>query len=323
MVRSSSLAALVLASGLAITVACSGALGCSSDTTTLAPSGTSGTSGASGTSGTSGDPPGTSGDGGTSGASGGTSGTSGASGDAGTSGTSGNPATALTAGKTTRTFMAAGKSRSVVVVVPPAVSAGKLPLVVALHGNGDTAGNFITGTTTLEALAASKGFVLAAPQGITQNISVFGQMVNGVDWDPYRNAADGNIDLPLLDAIFADLGASSSVDATKLVVFGYSQGGYMAFRYGMDASASLACTGLIGAANPLGPQLTAAAPRKIPVALQIGTNDGALSQAQSTKADLEGKSFPLDYHEIQGAGHVPVAGGVTVPLTYCLAQVKP
>ena len=165
--------------------------------------------------------------------------------------------------------------------------------------------------------------MLAAPQGITQDISVFGQMVNGVDWDPYRNVADGNIDLPLLDAIFADLGASSSVDATKLVVFGYSQGGYMSFRYGMDTSATMSCTGLIGAADPLGPQLTAAAPRKIPVALQIGTNDGALSQAQATKADLEGKGFPLDYHEIQGAGHVPVAGGVTVPLTYCLGQSKP
>ena len=38
---------------------------------------------------------------------------------------------------------------------------------------------------------------------------------------------------------------------------------------------------------------------------------------------LEGKGFPLDYHEIAGAGHVPVAGGVTVPLTYCLGQSLP
>ena len=299
MLRSSRLAALVFTSGLAIAVACSTSLGCSSDTTTLSPGGDGGTSGTT---------------------SGGTSGTSGTSGDGGSSGGSG---AALSPGKTTRMITAAGKSRSVIIVVPTGIAAGKAPLVVALHGNGDTNTNFISGTTTLESLAQSKGFVLAAPQGIAQNISIGGQMVNGVDWDPYRDVSAGNIDIPLIDAIFADLGASSSVDASKHVVFGYSQGGYMSFRYGMDKSAALACTGLIGAANPLGPQLISAAPRKIPVALQIGTNDGAIGQARNTKSALESAGFPLDYHEIQGAGHVPVAGGVTVPLTYCLGQTLP
>lgn len=238
--------------------------------------------------------------------------------DGSTSSSSGGPGAALTAGKTTQTIKVAGKDRSVIVVVP--TGAGPFPLVIALHGNGDTNEGFISQTTTLASLAASKGFVLAAPQGITQTITVQGQTVPGVDWDPYRSTADGNIDLPLLDKIRTDLGASSSIDSKHIVVFGYSQGGYMSFRYGMDASASLACTGVIGAANPLGTQLTAAAPRKIPVALQIGTADGAIGQARSTKSDLEAKSFPLDYHEIAGAGHVPVAGGVTVPLTYCLGQ---
>ncbi|MEA2748843.1 MAG: polyhydroxybutyrate depolymerase [Myxococcales bacterium] len=311
MVSSRRLAALVVASGLVVALACGGSLGCSSDTSTLS---ATGDGGASGTSSAAGDPDAS--------ATSGTSGT-GTSGTTADGGSSGDPATALTPGKTTRTFTAAGKSRSVIIVVPTTVAAGKVPLVVALHGNGDTNTNFISVTTTLESLAESKGFVLAAPQGISQNISIGGQMVNGVDWDPYRDAAGGNIDLPLIDAIFADLGASSSVDASKHVVFGYSQGGYMSFRYGMDNSAALACSGIIGAANPLGPQLTAGAPRKIPVALQIGTNDGAIGQAQNTKADLESKGFPLDYHEIQGAGHVPVAGGVTVPLTYCLGQTKP
>jgi len=219
--------------------------------------------------------------------------------------------------------MAAGKSRSVIVVVPTTIATSKLPLVIGLHGNGDTNSGFISQTTNLEALAESKGFVLAAPQGITQNVTVGAQTVPNVDWDAYRSAADGNIDLPLLDAIRAEMVGSGSVDTKKLIVFGYSQGGYMSFRYGMGTSATLACAGLIGAASPLGPQLTAAATRKIPVALQIGTADGAIGQARNTKADLEAKAFPLDYHEIAGAGHVPVAGGVTVPLTYCLGQTLP
>ena len=304
---------LVLAAGSLVVVACSsddpaGTSGSSSSSGGDADGGSSGTSGASGTSGTSG----------SSGASG-TSGTSGTSGSSGSSGGSGT----LVPGKTTRTIMAAGKSRSVIVVVPTTIAASKLPLVIGLHGNGDTNSGFINMTTTLEALAESKGFVLAAPQGITQNITVGTQTVPNVDWDAYRSAADGNIDLPLLDAIRTEIVGSGSVDTKKVIVFGYSQGGYMSFRYGMDTSATLACAGLIGAANPLGPQLTAAATRKIPVALQIGTADGAISQARSTKADLEAKTFPLDYHEVAGAGHVPVAGGVTVPLTYCLGQTLP
>ena len=206
------------------------------------------------------------------------------------------------------------------VVVVPTGKTDPLPLVIALHGNGDTNSGFISQTTPLESLAQSKGFVLVAPQGITQNITVGSQTVPNVDWDPYRSTGDGNIDLPLLEAIRTGIGASASIDPKHIVVFGYSQGGYMAFRYGMDASASLACAGVIGAASPLGPQLTAAAPRKIPVALQIGTNDSAITQARSTKDDLTQKSFPLDYHEIQGAGHVPVAGGVDVPLAYCLGK---
>ena len=309
------MAAGVLLSGLAVAVACSTSFGCSGESsspTTSSSGGTEDDGGSSGSSGTSGTP-------GTSGS----SGTSGTSGSSGASGTSGDPATALKPGKTTRTIKAAGKDRSVVVVVPSTIGTTKLPLVIALHGNGDTSAGFITVTTTLEALAESKGFVLAAPQGIVQTITVGSQTVNGVSWDPYRTAANGNVDLPLLDAIVTTLSATTSIDAKKLIVFGYSQGGYMSFRYGMDTSATFACAGIIGAANPLGPQLTAAAARKIPVALQIGTNDGAIGQARNTKADLEMKTFPLDYREIQGAGHVPVAGGVTAPLTYCLGQTLP
>jgi hypothetical protein len=33
--------------------------------------------------------------------------------------------------------------------------------------------------------------------------------------------------------------------------------------------------------------------------------------------------FPLDYHEIAGAGHVPIPGDPTVPLDYCLGQTLP
>jgi len=195
--------------------------------------------------------------------------------------------------------------------------------VIALHGNGDTNAGFIKGTTQLESLAASKGFVLAAPQGITQNVTVGTQTVPNVAWDPYRTKAAGNIDIPLIEAIREELSASGSIDTKKMFTFGYSQGGYMSFRFGMDESASMSCLGVLAAASPIGNSLSASAARKIPVALQIGTNDSAIGNARSTKTDLEGKAFPLDYHEIAGAGHVPVPGDLNVPLDFCLSKSAP
>lgn len=229
----------------------------------------------------------------------------------------------LSPGKATRTITAAGQQRSVLVVVPAAVAQKKLPLVIALHGNGDTSAGFVTATTSLESLAAQRGFVLAAPQGITQTVTVGAQTVPNVDWDAYRTVAAGNIDLPLVDAIRAELVASGSVDTKRVFTYGYSQGGYLSFRYAMETSASVSCGAVLAAASPLGSQLVASAARKVPVAMQIGTNDYAISAARATKQALEQGGFPLDYREIQGAGHVPVPGDAAVPLDWCLGQSLP
>jgi poly(3-hydroxybutyrate) depolymerase len=295
----------IVALSCLLLIACSG-----DDGGSLGPSGSSGSSGSSGDPSSSGGPGGSSGSSGTGG------------GSSGTSGSSGSSAGTLAAGKTTKTYSVAGKERSVLLVVPEVVATKKLPLVIALHGNGDTNTSFVTVTTKLESIAGSKGFALAAPQGISQTIAIGNQTIN-VNWDAYRAKSAGNIDLPLLDAIREDLVATGSIDATKVFTLGYSQGGYLSFRYGMDTAALVSCAAVLAAANPIGPSLTAAAARKVPVALQIGTKDGAINQARSTKADLESKQFPLDYREIENAGHVPVPGDLNVPLDYCLGQTKP
>ena len=58
----------------------------------------------------------------------------------------------LKAGLSTMTFTIAGQARSVIVYVPAAVTTGRIPLVLGLHGNGDTNTNFIA-TSGLKALA--------------------------------------------------------------------------------------------------------------------------------------------------------------------------
>ena len=240
-----------------------------------------------------------------------------------TGGSGGGQPGQLTPGQTTLTLDAAGQSRSVILRVPNAVTQGPVPLVIALHGNGDTNSNFIA-AIGFAALADQDGFVLAAPQGISQSFNYMGQQLNGIDWDAYRPVSGGNIDLPMLDALRTQLVATGSIDTKRIMVFGYSQGGYMSFRYGMDAAASLACTAVGAAANPLpGSNLVSSAARKIPVAIQIGTQDWNIGGAQSTHTELLQNGNPLLYNEIQGAGHVPFPGDPKVPLDWCRGQTLP
>jgi poly(3-hydroxybutyrate) depolymerase len=231
----------------------------------------------------------------------------------------------LTAGTTTLTMTVAGYSRSVLLHVPSAVTGHELPLVIALHGDGDTSANFVSETTTLEAKSDADGFVLAAPQGITRDVVVGSQTVPSVDWDPY-NDAPTNIDLPLLDQIRTQLVATGSIDPKNISVYGYSQGGFMSFRYGMTAAANLSCAAVLAAGDPFGgemPALVTGAARKIPVSIQIGTDDSLLSTAQAAKTELTTNGNPLDYHEISGAGHVPVPGDFSVPLDDCRGRSLP
>lgn len=271
---------------------------------------TGGTGGAGGSSATS-----------TSTASASTSSTSSTSTSSSTSSGSGGGGGALTPGTSTRSYTVAGKNRSVLVVVPELASSQPVPLVIALHGNGDTSSNFIQ-TSGLAGFANSRGFILAAPQGITQTITVGSQTVPNVSWDAYRTTAEGNIDLPLLDVIRAELVASGSVDAQRIFPYGYSQGGYMSFRSAMESAAVLSCGAVLAAADPFGGGggLIQSATRKIPISIQIGTKDWTIDMARATRDALQQGGFPVDYHEIQGAGHVPLPGDAAVPLDYCLSQ---
>lgn len=213
----------------------------------------------------------------------------------------------------------AGMERSAILHVPAAAAQRQLPLVIALHGNGDTANNFVT-ALGLVGLADSLSFILISPQGITQNLTIGMTMIQ-VSWDAYRGVPDGNIDLPLLESLRSELVASGSVDTQHVVVFGYSQGGYLSFRYGMEAATLLSCADVAAAANPLtGGPLIMSAKRRIPVALQLGTLDSALGNARATRDELTRYSHPVQYNEIAGAGHVPFPGAVRLGLDYCLTQ---
>jgi len=226
----------------------------------------------------------------------------------------------LLPGRSTIQLSVAGATRNVLLVVPDQVLNNQCPLVIALHGNGDTAANFVA-SIGLDIAAAARGVILAVPQGITQTILYGGQTLTDVDWDAYQTEAEGNMDLPLLDAIYTYLLGTSSVSLGRIYVFGYSQGGYLAFRQAMEDSTSLAAAVVVSAANPLpGSSLVADAVRKIPIALTIGTSDYAISLARQTNTELTTAGFEVRYEEITGAGHTPFPGNAATLLGWLLER---
>lgn len=223
-------------------------------------------------------------------------------------------------GASTLNLMVNGQARTAVLYVPTTATNAS-PLVLAMHGNGDTAPNFLA-TSGLKALADKDSLVLAIPQGIQRDVMFMGQTVPQVAWDAYNTT--GNIDTALVDMLRTQLQATKQVNVKKTFVFGYSQGGYFSFMLGMTEATSLSCTGVLAAASPYGgganDSLITGAARKIPVAMQIGTLDYGYNAAQATQATLMSKGFPLQFNAIQGANHVPIPGDIGVPLAYCLGQ---
>jgi poly(3-hydroxybutyrate) depolymerase len=248
----------------------------------------------------------------------------GSTGDASTTGdglgADGAP-TMLTPGQSTISVTVAGSARTAILYVPTTATTAS-QLALALHGNGDTDSNFLA-TSGLKTLADQDGTVLVVPQGIRRDVVVpsVGQTIPGIDWDAYNSVADGNIDLPFLDQLRTQIVATNQVDSHHVFVFGYSQGAYLAFEYGMITGNSLACTAVLAASSPFGggsnDPLISGAARKLAVVLQIGTNDGAFAAAQMTEATLQANGFPTQLDAIQGAGHVPIPGDVSVPWSYC------
>jgi poly(3-hydroxybutyrate) depolymerase len=233
--------------------------------------------------------------------------------------------TTLTPGQTTIQVTVAGHARTAILYVPVMATTSS-QFVLALHGNGDTATNFLA-TSGLKPLADADGSVLVVPQGITRDVVVpsVNQTIPGISWDAYNSVADGNIDLPLLDQLRTQIVATHQVDPQHVFVFGYSQGGYLSFQYGMVTSTSLSCSAVLAASAPFGggsndPQIAGAA-RKLGVVLQIGTNDSAYGQAMTTETTLQAKSFPTQLNAVAGAGHVPIPGNVAVPWAFCRGQV--
>ena len=140
------------------------------------------------------------------------------------------------------------------------------PLVVALHGYGGSAMETVN-YYSLDRLAESRGFFLFAPNGLPDSRG-------NRAWNPGRSRWP-EWDQSWLTAALRDIKRKYQVDASRVIVFGASQGAHMAHRMGCDGSEDV--TAVISVAGQLTTDPQLCAPTRPVTALQIhGTADEAI-----------------------------------------------
>ena len=191
----------------------------------------------------------------------------------------------------------ASGTRSYRLYVPSSYSpATPMPVLLVYHGNGDTAVNFYQ-FLQLGQWAEGSGFIAAALYGPPRNI-----MGYQLAWDAFTSAGS-NPDLEFTEAVLADLRAQYTVDDDRIWALGHSQGGFFTLYAGLVRANTFAAIAIQAAAAPQGGALIQGAARPTPVWLAIGTQDGLLGAARSTRQQLEQAGHPVEYIEMPGVGH--------------------
>ncbi len=108
-----------------------------------------------------------------------------------------------------------------------------LPLVIALHGFGDTAENFMTGTD-LNTVAAQKNMLVVYPQGWQRQ------------WNDGSQGSHYEDDVEMLLNLLDDLGQQYAIDRERIYLPGFSNGGSMVFKAHCEAPGVFAAVASVG-----------------------------------------------------------------------------
>lgn len=101
------------------------------------------------------------------------------------------------------------------------------PLMLVLHGAGQTARMFAERHPNLRAMAAARDVVLVFPQGVIEKN-------NGYRWNAFDNDINETNDVGFLEALIARLSAEYKIDANQIFISGFSNGGAMSQRFAAE-----------------------------------------------------------------------------------------
>jgi predicted esterase len=185
------------------------------------------------------------------------------------------------------TFTSGETKGSYYLFVPEKAGAGPAPLVLLLHGSGHDGKSLIDPWL---GLAKSEGIVLVAP--------------SASDPQAWRIPQEGpQYFNDLLEAVRAE---HKEIDERRMYVFGHSAGAIHGLGLGLLESEYFAAVAVhAGAVQPEMAPIVQQAPRKIPMAIWVGTNDSffPLKVVRNTRDQLNAAGFDVKLTEIPNHTH--------------------
>lgn len=196
-------------------------------------------------------------------------------------------------GQTTRTI----GNRTYLSYVPASYSPqAAMPVVLALHGAGDVAQNYLQ--VIWKANADQKGFIVIVPEGTSP-------VGNGFTWNTN--------DVAFIESTLDDMDRCYTLEPKKRIINGFSAGGIMAYLIGVGdaqlfSGVSIASANL-GSAEALNGGSLLPAAWKVPVSHFHGDQDMnfPIASAQAGITKLQNAGHPTFWHPFSG-GHTTNAG---------------
>ena len=141
-----------------------------------------------------------------------------------------------------RQLSVGGQARWYRVYAPASLEGQQVPLVLALHGEGNTADSLVE-TTQLDRQAQTGNFIVAYPEGL--DLSWNGGLCCG------RSMRSGVDDVGFLNRVLDEIERDYRVDRARVYMVGISSGGFMAYRFACEGAARVAGVGSVAGAMTL------------------------------------------------------------------------
>lgn len=184
------------------------------------------------------------------------------------------------------TVISNGAGRTYYLFVPDSAKDKPSPLIILLHGSGRDGRILVD---HWESLAKKEGIVLAGPDATVR-----------AGW---AMGADGP---PLLRDLIDAIKEKQAIDPRRVYIFGHSAGAIHGLKLGLLESEYFAAVAVhAGALEPEFGVYMKRAPRKIPMAIWVGTNDSFFPRAavRATRDALNQEGFNAELTEINGHTH--------------------
>lgn len=184
------------------------------------------------------------------------------------------------------TVISNGAGRTYYLFVPDSAKDKPSPLIILLHGSGRDGRILVD---HWESLAKKEGIVLAGPDATVR--------------EGWGMSEDGPL---LLRDLLEAIKEKQSIDPKRVYIFGHSAGAVHGLKIGILESEYFAAVAVhAGALAPDFAPYMKRAPRKIPIAIWVGTNDNffPLTPVRATRDALNQQGFNAELTEIKGHTH--------------------